>query len=95
MKVLLLSHDYYPNFGGVANVLINIHREFEKGKDTIYIFNPYSKDKKVFDDIINNEYQLKDYPSFLRKRKSYLFSLLAFWNILKDKKIPFWHKLKK
>ena len=59
MNILLITDDFYPNFGGVANVLWNLYKFFQNKEHKLLIFNPYSKFENVYKEVIIKNYVLK------------------------------------
>jgi len=94
MNIVLITDDFYPNFGGVANVLWNLYKYFQNKEHKLLIFNPYSKLENVYNAIIKNNYELKDLGCFLGEREFYYHVIYSFWNIIRDKRTPFSHRLK-
>lgn len=94
MRILLFTHDFYPNIGGVANVMLNLYNNFKDKPDTLFIINPFSKGENLFDILINEDVNLRDFAYLLRKRKFYFFTLFSFWKILQSKKIALSHRIK-
>ena len=95
MKTVLFTSDFYPNFGGVSNVLTNIYKHFKEKEETLYVFNPFSKGKNLFDDIIGRKnFRLREFGNTLKKRKFYIYTMLSFWSVLRDKNTPFSHRIK-
>lgn len=94
MNIILFTDDFYPNLGGIADVLINLYKQFDKQEETLFLFNPYSKGKNLFDTLTIDNLKLRRFGYLIMKRKFYIYVLLSFWSILRDKKIPFFHRLK-
>jgi len=94
MNILLITDDFYPNFGGVANVLWNLHKSFQNKEHKLFLFNPYSKCENVYKGVIKKNYELKNLAYFLKKREFYYYVIYSFWNVIRDKRTPFSHRLK-
>ena len=94
MNILLITDDFYPNFGGVANVLWNLHKSFQNKEHELFIFNPYSKFENVYKGVIKKNYKFKDLACFLKKREFYYYVIYSFWNVIRDNHTPFSHRLK-
>ena len=94
MKFLLISDDFYPNIGGIANVLLNLYKQFELRQEKLYLINPYTKGKDLFDNLIKKNYRIRDLGNFFRRKDFYFYILFSFWKILRDKKVPFSHRIK-
>lgn len=94
MNILLITDDFYPNFGGVANVLWNLYKFLQNKEHKLLIFNPYSKFENVYKGVIKKNYELKDLACFLREREFYYYVIYSFWNVIRDKHTPFSHRLK-
>ena len=94
MNIVLFTDDYSPNLGGIANVLSNIFKQFENQEENLFLFNPYTKGKNLFNTLTIDNVKLRRFISLTMKKKFYTYTLLSFWSILRDKKIPFFHRLK-
>ena len=94
MNIALFTDDFYPNTGGIANVLMNLYKQFDDQEETLFLFNPYTKGKNMFDTLTIDNLGLKRFGSLIKKRKFYRYILLSIWSILRDKQIPFFHRLK-
>jgi len=94
MNIVLFTDDFYPNLGGISNVLLNLYKQFEDREETLFLFNPYTKGKNLFDNLIKKHLNLREFGYFLRKKNFYIYTLLSFWSILRDKKIPFSQRIK-
>ena len=94
MNILLFTDDFYPNLGGISNVLLNLYKQFEDREETLFLFNPYTKGKNLFDNLIKKNLKLLEFGHLLRKKNFYISTLLSLWSILRDKKIPFSHRIK-
>ena len=94
MNILLFTDDFYPNLGGISNVLLNLYKQFEDREETLFLFNPYTKGKNLFDNLIKKNLNLLEFGHLLRKKYFYIYTLLSLWSILRDKKIPFSHRIK-
>ena len=94
MNILLITDDFYPNLGGVANVLWNLYKSFQNTEHRLFIFNPYYRRENIYKVLINRDYRLKDLANFLRKKKFCNYLIYSFWNVIRDKKTPFSHRLK-
>ncbi len=94
MNIVLFTDDFYPNLGGISNVLLNLYKQFENREETLFLFNPYSKGINLFDNLITENLSLGEFGHLLRKKNFYFYTLLSFWSVLRDKKIPFSHRIK-
>ena len=94
MNILLITDDFYPNLGGVANVLWNLYKSFQNKEHKLIIFNPYSKCENVYKWVSKENYELKDLAHVLREREFYYYVIYSFWNVIRDKRTPFSHRLK-
>jgi len=95
MKIALVTYDFYPNKGGISYTLTNLCKFLNSSMNkTIYVFNNTYQGKNSFKVLTEKEYNLKFIFSNLVKKKFLYFSLLIFWRIIKDKKIPLSHKIK-
>ena len=94
MNIVLFTDDFYPNLGGIADVLMNIYKQFEDREENLFLFNPYLAGKNLFNTLTVDNLGLKRFGSLAKKKIFYRYMLLSFWSILRDKKIPFFHRLK-
>lgn len=94
MKIVLFTDDFYPNLGGISNVLLNLYKQFENREETLFLFNPYSKGKNLFNTLKINDIGLREFSRLFRNKNFYIYTLLSFWSILRDKKILFSHRIK-
>jgi len=93
MKVLLITDDFYPNVGGVANVLINLHKFFQKENHEMYVINPYSTGKKVFNNLKISS-KASELLYYLRKKEFIINTALSLWKIISSMEIPFSYRIK-
>jgi len=93
MKVLLITDDFYPNVGGVANVLINLHKFFQKENHEMYVINPYSTGKKVFNNLKISS-KASELLYYLRKKEFIINTTLSLWKIISSMEIPFSYRIK-
>jgi len=94
MNILLITDDFYPNFGGVANVLWNLYKYLQNTEHKLLVFNPYSKFENVYKEVSKKNYELKDLTYFLRKREFCYHAIYSFLTVIKDKHTPFSQRLK-
>lgn len=94
MNILLITHEFYPQLGGVANVLTNLYYSFQGGEEKLYVINPYTKNENLYDNLLNNNYKFKDFGNLLRKKNFYILTLLSSWKVISDKNIKFSDRLK-
>jgi glycosyltransferase involved in cell wall biosynthesis len=47
MKILIVTHEYYPKGSGIANLVFEIRKNLEKKGNTVKICSPYGPDFKV------------------------------------------------
>lgn len=94
INIVLFTDDFYPNLGGIADTLMNIYKQFEKQDETLFLFNPYLAGKNLFNTLTIDNLSLRRFGSLIKKRKFYKYMLLSIWSVLRDKKIPFFHRLK-
>jgi len=93
MKVLLITDDFYPNVGGVANVLTNLHKFFQKDNHEMYVINPYSTGKKVFNNLKISS-KASDLLYLVRKKDFIINTTLSLWKIISSLEIPFSYRVK-
>jgi len=94
MNIALFTDDFYPNLGGISDVLLNLYKQFDEQDETLFLFNPYTKGKNLFDTLKVSDVGLREFSSLIRKKNFYAYILLSLWSILQDKKIPFHHRIK-
>ena len=94
MNILLITDDFYPNFGGVANVLWNLYKFIQNKEHKLLIFNPYTKCENVYKQVIKKNYELRDLAYFLQKKEFLFYVINSFWHVIRDKRTPFSHRLK-
>jgi len=94
MNILLITDDFYPKLGGVANVLWNLCKSFQNTEHRLFVFNPYYTCENIYKVLINKNYKLKNLANFLRKKKFCYYLIYSFWNVIRDKTTPFSHRLK-
>ena len=94
MNIVLFTDDFYPNLGGISNVLLNLYKQFDDREENLFVFNPFSKGKNLFDNLIKKNLSLREFGHLLRKKNFYVYTLLSLWSILRDKKILFSHRIK-
>ena len=93
MKILLITDDFYPNVGGIANVLTNFHKFFQKENHEIYVINPYSTGKNVFNNLKISS-RTSDLLYYLRKKDFIFNTTLSLWKIISSMEIPFSYRIK-
>ena len=93
INIVLFTDDFYPNLGGISDVLLNLYKQFDKQEETLFLFNPYTKGKNLYNNLIK-DISLREFSYLLKKKSFYTYTLLSFWSILRDKKILFSHRLK-
>lgn len=93
MKVLLLTHEFFPQLGGVANVITNLYHHFQSTDEELIVLNPFTEGKNLFKKILKKQYNFRDFPNIFRKRRNLYLSALSFWKILCDKNIPFSNRI--
>lgn len=74
MNTILFTGDFYPNTGGIADVLMNIYKQFEKQGETLFLFNPYTKGKNLFDTLTIDNVKLKRFLSLIKTKKFYTYT---------------------
>lgn len=94
MNILLITDDFYPNLGGVSDMLTNLCKFFKLHSDRLFVFNPYFKSKNISNILERKEYSLTDLGNFFFKRKNIYYAFYSFLKIFQDKKVPFSHRFK-
>ncbi len=92
MNVLLITFDFFPKKGGVAHTLMSLWKHFQGKENKLFIINPYTKDKNIYDILDNSNVRYKDLLIFLRKEYIKL-CYHSFSKILKDKNIKLSHRI--
>lgn len=93
MKVLLITDDFYPNTGGIANVLTNLHKFFQKEDHEMYVINPYSTGNKVFNNLKISS-KASELLYYLRKKEFIIITIFSLWKIVSSSEIPFSYRIK-
>lgn len=93
MKIALITDDYYPKLGGIANVLYNLHKYFLNKEPELYIFNPYLNGKYEYKLKNLIKFSILDIKTFIKHKKFYFFFLFSIWKIIRDNKIRTSHKI--
>ena len=94
MGVVLITDDYYPKLGGIANVLFNLFKSLRNKDQEIYVFNPFSDGLYEFKISTLKRKPLINIYSFIRKKKFYYLLMRSFIKIIFDKKVAFSIRLK-
>ncbi len=94
MKIVLVTDDFFPNFGGIAHTLTNLCKYLKEKGHTLFVFNPYYQNKNIFNVIVQKEYDLKKILSLIRSKIFHHIVFLSLWKLLRSKEIPFFHRLK-
>lgn len=93
MKVALIAYDFYPETGGIANVLTTLYKKIHAKSQNLYVFNPYYQDTNIFNFLDIKEYNLKDLIIILKEKKLLKYLLLSLYKIFQDNKINFFNRL--
>ena len=88
INTVLFTDDFYPNLGGISDILLNLYNQFENQEENLFLFNPYTKGKNLFDTIRLNV-NSQEFNNLLKKKNFYKYILLSLWSIMRDIKIPF------
>ena len=93
MNVLMITDDFYPKVGGVANVLTNLHKFFQTENHEMYVINPYSTGNKVFKKLKISS-KASELLYYLRKKEFILNTTYSLWKIISSMEIPFSYRIK-
>jgi len=94
MNILLISDDFYPNYGGVSYILVNLCILFQKTNHNLYIVNPNIERKNIFKILIKQKINSRNLLQLVFLKKTYFFTLYTFWRILFDKNVKSIERLK-
>jgi len=94
MNILLITDEFYPNVGGIANVLVNLCKFFRSNEHKIHVINPYIDGKDIHKKLILKDYEIKHFFQILYRRNVIKYSMYAVWKILFTKNIPFPNRVK-
>ncbi|MFX1420592.1 MAG: glycosyltransferase family 4 protein [Promethearchaeota archaeon] len=74
---------------------MNLYKKIQETEHTLYILNPFSKGKNIYNLITTfKQINISDFFFFLKK-KNYLFLILfLFWKLIKDKNLSYSHRIK-
>ena len=93
MKICLITDNFFPILGGVANVLENLYKEFLKTDHTLYVINPLSQNGNIFKILRNTQFSIKEFYIFLKNKNFYKNLVCVCWYVIQDKKISFKNKM--
>ncbi|MFX0075248.1 MAG: glycosyltransferase family 4 protein [Candidatus Hermodarchaeota archaeon] len=94
MKILLVADNFYPNVGGIANVLVNLCKSLKSKEHKIYVINPNIDGKDIYNKLILKDYEKRDFLRFFLKKNYLKFSLTTVWKILFSIDISFSSRIK-
>lgn len=87
MNIALITYDFYPNTGGMAHVLTSFCKSFPKNEHNLYVFTILHEDKKIYNILDRNLYNLNDLFLFFKRLKLLKYLFLSFWKIISTKRI--------
>ena len=93
MKICVITDDFFPNLGGIANVLGNIYKEFQESDHELIVINPFSQNDKVFKILKTTKFSIKDFPTFLMSKTFYKYLTYSIWSLIQDKRISFINRI--
>jgi len=94
MKILLITDEFYPNVGGIANVLVNLCKFLQNKEHKIYVINPYLDGKNFYKKLNLKDYNIQHFLQFLYKRNFIKYSIYAMWKTVLTKNVPFSNRIK-
>jgi len=93
MKVTLIAFEFYPSIGGISRHLISFCKAFRDTNHELYVFNRSYDGKRIYNLMDTHNYKLKDITIFLKRKDLLKYLSLSIWKIIRDKIIPFYHRL--
>ncbi|MHA1374799.1 MAG: glycosyltransferase family 4 protein [Promethearchaeota archaeon] len=94
MNILLITDEFYPNVGGIANVLVNLCKFFQSNEHKIHVINPYINGKDIHKKLILKDYEIKHFLQFLYRKNFIKYTIYAVWKTIRIKNIPFSNRVK-
>jgi len=88
MRIALITDAFYPLKGGISHHLNSLCKAFKNKNHKLYVFNPYYKSDRIFDNLIVSVKHLKINKQFFY----YLF--ISMNKLIRDKNTPLKDKLK-
>ncbi|MEJ2295951.1 MAG: hypothetical protein P8Y23_14435, partial [Candidatus Lokiarchaeota archaeon] len=88
MRIALLTDAFYPLKGGISHHLVSLCKSFQGKSDELYVFNPYYKGNRIFDNLMVSIKELNLNTQLLK------YLLISFYKVLKDKALRLNEKLK-
>ena len=92
MNILLITFDFFPKKGGVAHTLMCLWKYFQSEDHNLFIIDPYTKDKNIYDILDKTPPKFKDLANFFKTENIKLI-LKTFLTIIRDGNIKFLHKI--
>ncbi|MFW9930700.1 MAG: glycosyltransferase family 4 protein [Candidatus Thorarchaeota archaeon] len=83
-----MTDAFYPLKGGISHHLVSLCKSFQGKSDELYVFNPYYKGNRIFDNLMVSIKELNLNTQLLK------YLLISFYKVLKDKALKFNEKLK-
>jgi phosphatidylinositol alpha-1,6-mannosyltransferase len=92
VRIALITYEFYPFKGGVAHTTASICKSFRLKKHELFIFNPFYSDTHIYQFPLKAGSTLTLFKYF-KGKKILIFLIKSIWKILKDKTIPFSHRI--
>ena len=88
MKIALITDAFYPLKGGISHHLNSLCKAFKNRDYKLYVFNPYYKSNRIFNNLIVSIKHLKI------NKKFFYYLFISVNKLLRDKNTPLKDKLK-
>ena len=59
MRIALLTDAFYPLKGGISHHLVSLCKSFQGKKNDLYVFNPYYKSNRIYNNLMVSVKELK------------------------------------
>ncbi|MHA1252576.1 MAG: glycosyltransferase family 4 protein [Candidatus Helarchaeota archaeon] len=94
MNIALITYEFYPDHGGVAQHLTSLCKNFKKFPHNLYIFNSSFNNENIFSVLDKKNYNLKDLFLFFEKPSLIYYLLLSMIKIICQRRVSLSDKLK-
>ena len=88
MRIALITDAFYPLKGGISHHLNSLCKAFKNKNHKLYVFNPYYKSNRIFDNLIVSVKHLKINKQF------FYYLIISMKKLLRDKNTSLKDKLK-
>ena len=87
MRIALITDAFYPLKGGISHHLNSLCKAFKNKNHTLYVFNPYYKSNRIFNNLVVSIKHLKINKQF------FYYLIISMNKLLRDKNISLKDKL--